>query len=309
MSGILSNYKTRSLMLACLAALALSACANPKTEALVTTPATGDRYRDALADNYATKARFEEYKMRDFTSAAFYADKGLRAVRGEKIAPEQPEDWGVWAPVVLADLKGARQHLNNVIDLGAPKNFPILTARAMVSYDCWVEQKDEGFQPMDIANCRREFLHNMAMIDGKMADLAETKMQKSTKPMTHAAGQSAMLPQQDFTVFFNFNSAELSSEAMKVLESAAANARLADTRVFEVIGHTDRVGPPAYNEELSEKRAESVENALLDMGFDESHFVVRAKGESDPAISTGDGVREPRNRRVRVVVMDRKITS
>lgn len=308
----LQKYKFRSLMLAGAGALLLSACAHPETDSLVAAPATGDRYRDALADNYAIKARFEENQMRDFDSAEFYANKGLRAIRGDEIKPEKPEEWGTWNDEVLRDLKGARLHLMNQLSIGAATKHPIITARAMVSYDCWVEQKDEGFQPRHIANCRNDFLLNMAKLDGLYAVPVATAPNvpaATPKPAPKDKDMTAVLPAKDFLVYFNFDSAEITTEAMGVLHQAAADARQSDTRVFEVIGHTDRVGTAAYNNMLSQKRARAVQQALLDMGFNKFNVIVRAEGETEPAITTGDGVREPRNRRVRLSVLDRRVTS
>lgn len=300
---MLKKYKVRSVVLACLSALVLSACANAKTEQLSMAPATGDRYRDALADNYAIKARFEENQMRDYTSAAFYADKGLRAINGEEIKPEQPENWGVWSEDVLRDLKGARQHLLNHIAIGAAQRHPIITARAMVSYDCWVEQKDEGFQPNHIAACRNDFLLNMAKLDSHQTVPVAMEKPAPKKEM------AAVLPPRDYSVYFDFNSAKITPVAMDVLQQAAGDARQADTRVFEVTGHTDRVGSPAYNQQLSQERAQAVQKALLDMGFSKYVIIVRAEGETEPAVQTGDNVKEPQNRRVRIRVLDRRVTS
>lgn len=303
MPGPSRKYRFRSILFAGIGALILSACASPNTEELVKAPATGDRYRDALADNYAIKARFEEHQMRDYTSAAFYADKGLRAIRGGEIKPEKPEDWGVWSEETLRDLKGARQHLLHHLAIGAPKRHPIITARAMVSYDCWVEQKDEGFQPKHIAACRNDFLLNMAKLDSlEVVPVAIPKVEPKKE-------MAAVLPPKDYLVFFEFDSAEITPVAMDVLQQAAGDARQADTRVFELIGHADRVGATAYNEKLSQRRARAVQQALLDMGFSKYNIIVRAEGETEPAVTTDDGVREPRNRRVRVQVLDRRISS
>ncbi len=298
------KYKTRSLLLAGVSALLLSACANPNTAELIAAPATGDRYRDALADNYATKASFEQNKMRDYSSAEFYSNKGLKAVRGEEIKPERPEDWGVWNDDVLRDLKGARQHLLHHLAIGTEKKHPVITARAMVSYDCWVEQKDEGFQPNHIAACRNDFLLNMAKLDTR--EMIPVVM---PQPAPKQPAMSAVLPPKDFLVYFNFDSAEITPEAMGVLKDAATDARQADTRVFEVIGHTDRVGPATYNATLSQNRARAVQQALLDMGFSKYNIIVRAQGETHPAVTTGNGVKEPRNRRVLLSVLDRRVTS
>jgi OOP family OmpA-OmpF porin len=68
------------------------------------------------------------------------------------------------------------------------------------------------------------------------------------------------------------------------------------TRVM-VVGHTDTSGSGAYNARLSERRAKAVADALVGMGVVQTALSVDWKGESTPAVATGDGVKEPLNRR------------
>jgi len=86
-------------------------------------------------------------------------------------------------------------------------------------------------------------------------------------------------------------------EAQTVVSEAAnyANAGHA-TRVI-VVGHTDTSGSPKYNVKLSERRAKAVADALVSQGVSKDVLGVDWKGESAPAVATGDGVKEPLNRR------------
>jgi outer membrane protein OmpA-like peptidoglycan-associated protein len=68
------------------------------------------------------------------------------------------------------------------------------------------------------------------------------------------------------------------------------------TRVV-VVGHTDTSGSDAYNNRLSERRAKAVADALVGAGVGQTSLSVDWKGESQPAVQTGDGVKEPLNRR------------
>jgi len=102
-------------------------------------------------------------------------------------------------------------------------------------------------------------------------------------------------------VFFVWDRAELRSDALAIVREAAANVgKTAVTRIVAT-GHADRSGPDAYNMGLSKRRAESVKAELLRMGISENEIGVLWKGESDPLVSTADGVREPQNRRVEIV--------
>jgi outer membrane protein OmpA-like peptidoglycan-associated protein len=64
-----------------------------------------------------------------------------------------------------------------------------------------------------------------------------------------------------------------------------------------VVGHTDTSGSAAYNLRLSERRAKAVADAMVGLGVAQSALAVDWKGKTDLAVQTGDGVKEPLNRR------------
>ncbi len=53
-------------------------------------------------------------------------------------------------------------------------------------------------------------------------------------------------------------------------------------QTLKVIAHTDATGSEKYNQELSEKRADAVESALVEMGVSETQINVAGAGESEP---------------------------
>ena len=69
-----------------------------------------------------------------------------------------------------------------------------------------------------------------------------------------------------------------------------------------VIGHTDTVGSDAVNDALSRQRAEVVRKALIARGIAAENIVVVGRGKREPIVPTADGVAEPRNRRVEIIV-------
>ncbi len=75
-----------------------------------------------------------------------------------------------------------------------------------------------------------------------------------------------------------------------------------ETKALSLVGHTDRSGGDDYNQALSERRVSSVTDALAGTGFAGARISGYGVGESDPAVPTPDGVREPRNRRVIVTL-------
>ncbi len=67
-----------------------------------------------------------------------------------------------------------------------------------------------------------------------------------------------------------------------------------------IVGYTDTAGTADYNQRLSERRAKAVADALVAKGAAADGISVEGKGKADPAVATGDGVREPLNRRVTI---------
>ncbi|WP_179128569.1 OmpA family protein [Marinilactibacillus piezotolerans] len=104
----------------------------------------------------------------------------------------------------------------------------------------------------------------------------------------------------DSDVLFEFDSSELSDNADAELNSALTELAGSDSGNLEIIGHTDNEHTEEYNQELSEKRAESVRerlDSLTDLSvFDE----VIVKGESfrDPVASNDSEEGRAQNRRV-----------
>jgi len=66
---------------------------------------------------------------------------------------------------------------------------------------------------------------------------------------------------------------------------------------LKVTGYTDTVGTVPYNLKLSVRRANSVDHQLVEDGIPADTITIEGKGKSDLLVPTGDGVREPKNRR------------
>jgi OOP family OmpA-OmpF porin len=105
-----------------------------------------------------------------------------------------------------------------------------------------------------------------------------------------------------YLVFFDWNRADLTSRAREIVGEAAQNARRVSSTRIEVAGHADRSGTPQYNQRLSQRRAEVVASELVARGISREEIGVTAFGESRPLVPTADGVREPQNRRVEIVL-------
>src|SRR3954454_3473870 len=105
-----------------------------------------------------------------------------------------------------------------------------------------------------------------------------------------------------FLVFFDWDRYTITPEGMGILQQAAAAFRAGGSVQIQVTGYTDRSGSPGYNQRLSERRASAVATALEGLGVPRSQMIVSGRGENDNRVPTADGVREPQNRRVEIVV-------
>jgi len=105
-----------------------------------------------------------------------------------------------------------------------------------------------------------------------------------------------------YLVFFDWDRADLTDRARQIVAEAAQNARRVQSTRIEVAGHADRSGTPQYNQRLSQRRAEAVASELVSRGVSRNDIGVTAFGESRPLVPTADGVREPQNRRVEIVL-------
>jgi outer membrane protein OmpA-like peptidoglycan-associated protein len=117
-------------------------------------------------------------------------------------------------------------------------------------------------------------------------------------------------PKIDLDIQFDYNSADISASSLPAVQSlgqALSNANLKGS-TFVVAGHTDAIGGEAYNQGLSERRADSIKKYLVDkFGIAGSDLVTVGYGKDKP--KDPNAPMDPINRRVQVVNMDTKTAS
>lgn len=107
---------------------------------------------------------------------------------------------------------------------------------------------------------------------------------------------------------FEFDSAKLRPTAAARLQPVVDFARKYPDAGMNVHGHTDSIGTPAYNQKLSERRAESVKAYLVKQGIEASRITTKGFGETEHIADNKTKAGRAKNRRVEIhyVVIDEK---
>ncbi len=121
-------------------------------------------------------------------------------------------------------------------------------------------------------------------------------------PPTPPQPQATTCPQSEFVVYFEWDRSALNQAALETIDAAVNAARACNIANIVVVGHTDTSGSPQYNQGLSERRAGVVREALVARGIADGSITTAARGETELAQQTRDGVREPLNRRTAVTI-------
>jgi outer membrane protein OmpA-like peptidoglycan-associated protein len=105
-----------------------------------------------------------------------------------------------------------------------------------------------------------------------------------------------------FTLYFEFDSEELTADSRKLVSQVQAAVKAYPAPQVSVIGHTDTSGSATANIGLGLRRANVVRMRLIEAGVDAAAINVTSHGEATLLVPTADDVSEPKNRRVEISV-------
>lgn len=122
-------------------------------------------------------------------------------------------------------------------------------------------------------------------------ELQDLKAKKTDRGMVLTLGD----------VLFDTGKATLKPGAYATIDRLAATLKESDGRKVQIEGHTDSVGSEEYNMELSQRRAQAVQSALLERGVNSDQVSAYGKGKTFPVASNENAAGRQQNRRVELV--------
>lgn len=273
--------KTISRMFMATSALAVAGCTSLpganlggtfSAEDYLGSSITGGDFNSSLAREYQALATRSATKDVNWLDSTAYIAKSQAAAAGG-VAPWSPTDLGV-----DADGLGALQNAIGAYSAARPA----ACAKAQAYWDQYLESLSEGA---------------LACIS---ADDAKAMYDDALDACIGVTG--------DYVVYFGFSKANMTTAAMAVVDDVVDALKAFAQPLVSIVGHTDTVGSVASNQRLSERRADSVESALLSRastaGVTVGSVTKAGRSETELAVSTGDNVREPRNRRATIAISE-----
>ncbi len=140
-----------------------------------------------------------------------------------------------------------------------------------------------------------------AAIGGIMDAQAEDLQDKLPNARVERVGEGIQVT-FDSGILFDVNSSTLRTAAQQNLRDLVGSLQEYDGTDVLVVGHTDSTGEEAYNQALSERRADSARTFLIGAGLEAARVTAMGRGELEPVASNDTASGRQENRRVEVAI-------
>lgn len=219
---------------------------------------------------------------------------------------------------VQAEGIGAHQILTGFryrFGASAPKMVEPVVVAPTRDYQCW-----DGSMVFNAGQCPAEVVEVVPTADVRCWDgqMVFTASECSVQPATVTCPdgtlaydlnqcpvvQQAALCGESYRqeiIYYEFDKGA-SAETRNTITRALDAGEFCNIQNVRVVGHTDTSGAASYNLALSKRRANDALNELVRQGMDRSIIMSEGKGETEPFVQTGDGVKEQLNRRTEVLL-------
>lgn len=139
-------------------------------------------------------------------------------------------------------------------------------------------------------------------IIGRNMDRKAREMQEEMEGVTIQRVEEGIAVSFDSGILFSFDSAALRQESINNLQKLTEIINRDDNTILLIVGHTDSVGDEMYNLGLSERRARSAANYMIEQGLDPSRVQIEGRGEYEPIADNDTEAGRQENRRVEVAI-------
>jgi outer membrane protein OmpA-like peptidoglycan-associated protein len=261
-----------------LAATAVAAAVSLALAACATTPQSNpmlEQARVAVTSAQNNPQVVGEYKV-DLTTAQDALAQGDALLKAGKPVEDVNHQAYIADRFALAAQKGAELETSrkSIADANNRRNAVLLTAR-----------EDDAARANQLAQTKSQEL---------AAALAELQASKTDRGLVVTLGD----------VLFTTGRADLKSGSRQTLDKLTAFLNSYPKRNVQIDGFTDNVGGDDYNQSLSERRADSVRDALTHMGIANDRILTRGRGKSSPVGDNDTAAGRQQNRRVEVLILD-----
>lgn len=135
----------------------------------------------------------------------------------------------------------------------------------------------------------------------KVAAPAAAAVVQATAPVAAPAAPTKVSFEAE--ALFDFDKSVIKTQGKSQLDALLTKLKSLNWTGMTVVGHTDSTGPEAYNQGLSERRAESVKSYLVGQGLPAAAIQASGQGESAPVADNTTAAGRAQNRRVEVEVV------
>jgi len=207
--------------------------------------------------------------------------ESLEEARAVVAAARADSEIVAYAPEKLVEAEQSLARTENAFDAAAPQvevdHLAYLTARRAA-----------------IANALADERAALAEIEELGQESAELQVQQTDRGLVVTLGD----------ILFDVDQAQLNPGGeLQVARLADVLHQMPERNVL-IEGHTDSAGSDAYNDSLSQRRADAVEDLLIIQGIEPTRVVTRGYGERFPVATNDTAAGRQQNRRVEIVILN-----
>ena len=127
----------------------------------------------------------------------------------------------------------------------------------------------------------------------------QTRMLKKQGFTLTEEGWTLRLPEK---LLFGFDQSDIQASQKPALEALSKQLQQYNLNKIKVVGHTDNIGDPSYNQILSKKRASTVSQIFIETGFKTQNIQSMGRGASQPLVENSSEENRALNRRVNIII-------